>query len=77
MSAWVSASARIMRSVICFGRVEIIKDLDRVADICRDLSLQFTPDKEYIEGEINKSVRGTLCMAITIDHMSGKQIEES
>ena len=69
--------ARIMRSVICFGRVEIIKDLDRVADICRDLSLQFTPDKEYIEGEINKSVRGTLCMAITIDHMSGKQIEES
>ena len=57
--------ARIMRSVICFGRIEI------------KLCYKFTDDSEYIEAEIKKSLRGTLLMAMTIDHMSGKQIEES
>jgi hypothetical protein len=69
--------ARIIRSTICFGRIEIITDFDKVADICRILSYQFTDDGEFIEEEIKKSLRGTLCMAITIDHMSGKQVEES
>lgn len=69
--------ARIMRSVICFGRIEIITDPDKVAEQCRKLCYKFTDDSEYIEAEIKKSLRGTLVMAITIDHMSGKQIEES
>lgn len=69
--------ARIMRSVICFGRIEIITDPEIVADQCRKLCYKFTDDSEYIEAEIKKSLRGTLLMVMTIDHMSGKQIEES
>jgi nitroimidazol reductase NimA-like FMN-containing flavoprotein (pyridoxamine 5'-phosphate oxidase superfamily) len=69
--------ARIMRSVICFGRIEIVTDPEIVADQCRKLCYKFTDDSEYIEAEIKKSLRGTLLMAMTIDHMSGKQCEES
>ena len=61
---------------ICCRGIEIVTDPERVADQCRKLCYKFTDDSEYIEAEIKKSLRGTLVMALTIDHMSGKQIEE-
>lgn len=66
-----------IKSVVCFGTMEIIDDLDRVEDICRKLSYKYTQDAAYIEEEIKKGLKGTLCMAMTIDHMTGKQVNES
>jgi nitroimidazol reductase NimA-like FMN-containing flavoprotein (pyridoxamine 5'-phosphate oxidase superfamily) len=66
-----------IRSVIAFGRMEIIDDVERVSDICRRLSLKYTSDTEYIESEIKKSARATLCLKMHIEHMSGKTVNES
>jgi nitroimidazol reductase NimA-like FMN-containing flavoprotein (pyridoxamine 5'-phosphate oxidase superfamily) len=66
-----------IRSVIVFGRMEIISDSVQVADICRRLSQKYTSDNAYIEEEIRKSVRATLCLKLTVEHMRGKLVNES
>jgi len=66
-----------IRSVIVFGRVEIILDYEQVARICRSLSYKYTSDGEYIEEEIRKFGRGTLCLKLEMEHMTGKMVNES
>ena len=66
-----------IRSVIVFGRIEIINDEKIIEDICRKLSYKFTDDDNYIEYEINKSLKNTLMFRLVPEHISGKIVEES
>lgn len=66
-----------VRSVIAFGRIEIIDDKERVYDIAARLSRKFTDDEEYIADEIRRSGHRTLLLAMTIDHICGKIVKES
>lgn len=65
------------KSVVIFGRMEIIDDVAVTEDICRKLSYRFTEDAAYIEDEIKAGLKGTLLMALTIEHMTGKKINEA
>ena len=65
-----------VRSVIVFGRARLVDDPETVADISRRLSLQFTEDIEYIEGEIKASLAGTRLIEIVPEHISGKRVTE-
>ena len=65
-----------VNSVIVFGRVEIIDDYDRMVDITTKLCHKFTDDEDYIRREIEQSGRGTLLLALHIEHMCGKEIVE-
>ena len=66
-----------IRSVIVFGRIEVIEDQEKLYEIARLLSYKFTGDKEYIEREIEKSGPRTLMFAIVPEHMTGKLVKES
>lgn len=66
-----------IRSVIVFGRIEIISDTKTVYEISRQLSRKFTQDEKYIEDEIRKSGPGTLMFALIPEHMTGKLVNES
>ena len=66
-----------VKSVIVFGRIELISDMDKAIDICVKLSHKFTDDKEYIEYEINKNATAVQVLAITPEHISGKAVTES
>ena len=66
-----------IRSVIVFGRIEIISDTKTVYEISRQLSRKFTQDEKYIEDEIRKSGPGTLMFALAPEHMTGKLVNES
>ena len=65
-----------VKSVIVFGRIELIEDRDRIYEISRLLSLKFTRDLVYIEHEIEKSGPRTLMFALRPEHMSGKLVAE-
>ena len=69
--------ARNIRSVIVFGRIEFIEDRELICEIARKLSYKFTDDKEYIEQEIKQSGPRTLMFALTIEHMTGKLVNEA
>ncbi len=66
-----------IRSVIVFGRIEIIEDREKTYEIARRLSYKFTRDEGYIESEIQKSGPGTLLFALKPEHMTGKVVKES
>jgi nitroimidazol reductase NimA-like FMN-containing flavoprotein (pyridoxamine 5'-phosphate oxidase superfamily) len=65
-----------VQSVIVFGRVAFVEDYDRVVEISRALSHQFTSDEAYIEDEIEHHAHRTLVCAVTIEHMTGKTVNE-
>ena len=66
-----------VKSVIVFGTMEIIDDMDTIADVARKLSYKFTQDEEYIRTEIEKYAKATLLLQLTPEHVCGKQITES
>jgi len=65
-----------IRSVIVFGRVEIIEDRKKMYDIARKLSYKFTKDEDYIAHELEHSGPGTLMFAIVPEHITGKRVTE-
>ena len=66
-----------VKSVIVFGTIEIIDDMDTIANVARKLSYKFTQDEEYIRTEIEKYAKATLLLQLTPEHICGKQITES
>ena len=66
-----------VRSVIVFGRVEIISDLDAISKIAYALSRKFTSDEEYIRKEIAQFAKATLLLKLTPEHICGKKVKES
>ncbi|MBQ8927191.1 MAG: pyridoxamine 5'-phosphate oxidase family protein [Oscillospiraceae bacterium] len=64
------------KSVIAFGRLEVVEDHARAIDISRALSLTFTQDRDYIEHEVEKSGPGVLVFALHIEHITGKRVTE-
>ena len=66
-----------IKSVIVFGRIEIIEDKETIYDISRKLSHKFTQDDKYIEKEITHSGPRTLMFRLVPEHMTGKLVNES
>lgn len=66
-----------VKSVIVFGRVEIIDDMEIIAEITAKLSRKFTDDEEYISNEIKNYGSKTLLLKLTPEHICGKMINES
>lgn len=66
-----------VKSVIVFGRIEIIDDLDMIVDITTKLSHKFTQDDDFIQETIRKHAHRTILLRLTPEHMCGKLVEES
>ena len=66
-----------VRSVIVFGRIEIIDDMDRIIDITTKLSHKFTDDESYIRDEIEGAAHRTLLLRLVPEHICGKLVTEA
>ncbi len=66
-----------VKSVIVFGKIEILADEAKVADITTRLSYKFTQDDEYIEREIRSAASKTLLLRLVPEHICGKLVNES
>ena len=66
-----------VKSVIIFGRMAVIDDMEKIVDIVTKLSYKFTQDVEYIQREIEVSGPGTLLLELTPEHMCGKLVTEA
>lgn len=69
--------ALTIESVVVFGRMEIIDDLNEVQDICTRLCRKFTHDEDYIESEINTYSSYTLLLRLNPEHICGKKVKEA
>ncbi len=66
-----------VRSVIVFGKIEIIDDFDTIAEITTKLSHKFTQDDEYIRREIELYAHKTLLLVLSPEHICGKFVNEA
>ena len=64
-------------SVIVFGEIHIVEDLEKSVEIFRRLSLKFTSDMEYIDLEIQQYAKETFCYELRPKHITGKIIKEA
>lgn len=66
-----------IKSVIVFGRMEIIDDMEQIADISAKLSRKFTQDEESIQQVIRQCAHETRLLQLTPEHICGKLVTES
>jgi len=66
-----------VKSVVIFGKIEIIDDIEAVARITSELSKKFTDDEEYVREEIKRSGAATLLLKLTPEHICGKLVNEA
>ena len=66
-----------VRSVIVFGRMSFVEDLEECKKIGRNIWWKFNQDEKELEEEIKHSLTRVLCLKISIEHMTGKMVNES
>lgn len=65
-----------IRSVVVFGRIRELWDKDVILEKVRKLGLKYYPTAESVEEEIKRSIHALSCLELSIEHMTGKQINE-
>ena len=64
-----------IKSVIAFGRIRILEEREEVLSKVRALGLKYAaPD--YVENELQKDGKRVQCLELTIEHMTGKRVNE-
>ena len=66
-----------VKSVIAFGKIQIVDDKDLITDITTKLSYEVIQDDAYIQDEIERNIHRTLLLVLTPEHICGKLVEES
>ena len=69
--------AKYVKSVIVFGKAELIEDQESIIKWSRLLCGKFPCTPEYVESEIEKDAVRTLCFAIEIENINGKLVHEA
>jgi len=66
-----------INSVVVFGRICIVEDEDKKREVCTNLCRKFTDDEAYIQKELTNAFPRVSCLELTIEHMTGKLVNES
>lgn len=66
-----------INSVIVFGKITLVEDMEKVTDKVRFLGLKHYPTPESVEEEIAKAISRVQLFEMSIDHMTGKLVNES
>ncbi|MEE3393110.1 MAG: pyridoxamine 5'-phosphate oxidase family protein [Lachnospiraceae bacterium] len=65
-----------VKSVIAFGKVEIMQDPDRIKDCLYKLGMKYYPTKEGVDHEIERDLKRTTLFILHVEHMTGKGVNE-
>ena len=66
-----------IKSVVVFGRICELTDDEKKKDFLVRLCGKFSDDPEYPERELRTSFSRVCCLELTIDHTTGKLVNES
>ena len=66
-----------INSVVIFGRIKPVDDPDKTRQICTNLCRKFTDDEAYLQKELTHALPRVQCLELTIDHMTGKLVNEA
>lgn len=63
-------------SVIVFGRIRLVEDEEEKIEAVRKIAMKYYPDAESAEAEVQKDGHRAQCLALRIEHMTGKLVNE-
>ena len=66
-----------IRSVVVFGKMQVVEDAEKIAEICTNISRKFTDDETYAVRELASSGKAVCCLELTPEHMTGKLVNEA
>ncbi len=66
-----------IQSVIVFGRVRKVEDPARREHIARELGLKYYPSAQEVEKELAQALDRAELLELSIEHMTGKLVNES
>ena len=66
-----------VNSVIVFGRISLVADEGKARVICDQLCRKLTDDEDDIQRELQNALPRVQCLELTIDHRTGKLVNES
>ena len=66
-----------INSVVVCGRMRTVEDEDKKREICTNLVKKFTDDEAFLQYELANSFARVNCLELTIEHMTGKLVNES
>lgn len=68
--------APYVQSTVVFGRCCLVEDAAETEAKVRQLAQKYYPSAEEVEAELAKAIRGVQLYEITVEHLTGKQIQE-
>lgn len=68
--------ALYVKSVIVFGKIEVITDQEVIRNITTKLSYKFTDDSDFIERTIRDNINRTILLKLQPEHICGKLVHE-
>ena len=66
-----------IRSVVVFGRMRIVEEEEKRREIGTNLVRKFTQDEAYLQENLKSALPRAVCLEMTIEHMTGKLVNES
>jgi len=69
--------ALTFNSVIVFGRLHIVESSAKKMEICTNLAKKFGNDDTSIREELASAFPRVACLALTVEHISGKSVREA
>ena len=66
-----------VKSVVVFGKIQLVEDNEKAKWICESLCRKFTDDEEYISRELENALPRVQCLELIPDHITGKLVNES
>ena len=68
--------APYLQSAVVFGRCHLIEDSERAMKMLKEFAMKYYPSETMVVEEIGKSGRATQMFEISIEHISGKEVQE-
>ena len=68
--------APYVQSVVVFGRCRLLEAGSESIDRLKEFAMKYYPDEILADEQIARNGRATQMFEITIEHMSGKQVQE-
>ena len=68
--------APYVQSVVVFGRCRLLEAGPESIERLKEFAMKYYPDETLADEQIARNGRATQMSEITIEHMSGKQVQE-
>ena len=70
------AWAPYLQSVVVFGRCRLLIEPEEAAEACRKFAMKYYPSQELVEEVLAADGKAVQMFEITVEHLSGKEIQE-